>query len=99
MKPQRVKHQLADGRVKVYTYAQVQRNISATELARRMLEQHPLIRIVSKKLTRTQSAGFRWSRTGKRVGHIFNHSTIQPLLDSGWAICHGDIIEKKGVVR
>jgi hypothetical protein len=99
MKPQVVKRRLVDGTIKTYSYEQISRNLNATEIARRLLEQRPLFRIRSKKLTVSKSVGYRWSPTGTKRKPIFNHATIKPLLDSGWAICAGDIIEKKGAVR
>lgn len=85
------------GEAKVYEYEPRDYYMPAIERARLFLNRRPLKRVRSQRVTEDSSPGFRWT-AGQR-GPVFNHATIQQLLNEGYAVCVGDFVEIKGVVR
>jgi hypothetical protein len=85
-----VKRRMADGTVKTYRY----HRLTDIERARAWLERAPLIAIPTGKAN-----GVRW--VGKTPKHrvSFHDQVIRRLIAEGAAVCLGQFVEKKGVVR
>ena len=85
-----VRRTMADGSVKTYTYHRV----SDLERARAWLEKYPLTAAPS---GRGHSVVWR----GKTAKHTvtFQDRTIVALIREGYAVCLGQHVERKGIVR
>ena len=101
MSMQRVKKRMADGSTKIYEYQPRSYYVTELERARKFLKRGPL-----KAIPAPRGGGVMWigglrKTTRKRQSDLprFRDITIAKLIAEGFAICHGDFVERKGVQR
>lgn len=84
------KRRLADGSVKTYSY----HRLSEAERARRWLDRAPLLAVPTGK-----GHSVRWRGKTAKYVVTFHDQVIVKLIREGYAVCVGQFVEKKGVVR
>lgn len=93
MSMHRVKYRSKRSGLVVYTYQPRNYYVPAIERCRAALAKRPLKRVPQK----VGGGGWRWS-AGLR-GPKFNDATVTKLIEEGYAICVGDFVERKGIIR
>lgn len=84
------KRRMADGSVKIYSY----HRLSETERARRWLDREPLMAVPTGK-----GHGVHWRGRTRKYAVNFHDRVIIRLIREGYAVCLGEFVEKRGVVR
>lgn len=84
------KRLMADGSVKIYRY----HRLSEAERARRWLDRSPLMAVPTGK-----GHAVRWRGKTPKHAVTFHDQVICRLIAEGYAVCLGQFVEKKGVVR
>ncbi len=80
------------GQVRVYAYADYGYYVPAELKALAALRKRPLKRVINK-------SGGGWKWTAGQRGPVFHDKTVVKLIEQGKAVCLGDFVELKGIVR
>lgn len=101
MSMQRVKKRMADGSVKIYEYHPRSYYVTDIERARRYLKtKGPLRAFPAKKGNGVVwKGGLRKTDRNHQNCVAFRDITITKLIAEGYAICHGEFVERKGITR
>jgi hypothetical protein len=100
MSIQRVKKRMADGSVKIYEYQPRSYYVKEIDRARAFLRKWPL-----KAVPAPRGGGVVWvgglRKTTRKARNcpVFRDITIMKLIAEGYAICHGNFVELKGIQR
>lgn len=100
MSMQRVKKRMADGSTKIYEYQPRSYYVTEIERARRYLRKRPLKAVPAPKGNGVVwVGGLRRSERNRPECPQFRDITICRLIAEGYAICHGEFVERKGITR